>query len=332
MAAPDVRMRNVFLDLGDADARRIVALRERAEFFWLDLDLDSPGAERLGDLLRIPEHVLGVLRDVSSTETFHRSYVDEAQVLFPFPCIGEPEAPPLGSEGMKPCEVQVLVRGDYIVTVHHGACEPLRELAGDPHRVTRSEQHFVYTVLEQMVASVFESVAHLSAEAERTAGQVGEAHTGRQSLGFIREGQARLNHLRARLGPQLAVFERFADEIPEVKNLSGDDHHYSANIRSQLNYAIASVDAANDALGATRDLGLSRMTFIFTVVATVFLPISFLVGFWGMNFQLMLDNITSPATFWLLGIGGLLVSILGSLWAIRRQLGPREAPDRSSHS
>ncbi|MGH2974543.1 MAG: CorA family divalent cation transporter [Solirubrobacterales bacterium] len=324
MAAPDSTLQNVFDGLGDDDARRIEVLRVRGEFFWLDLDLDSPGVERLGELLGIPEHVLGILRDVSSASSiFRRSYLDEAQVVFPFSCIRDPETPPLGSGGMEPCEVQVLVHGDHIVTVHHGACEPLRELAGDPHRVTRSEQHLVSRVLQQMVASVFESLARLSAEAERTSGEIGEAHTGRRSLAFIREGQARLNHLRGRLGPQLAVFERFADEIPEVKNLSGDDHQYFANIRSQLSYAIAAIEAANDALSQMRDLGLNRMTFIFTVVATVFLPLTFITGFFGQNFEWFLGNITSAASFWLLGIGLIVASVLGSLWAIRWQLGPR---------
>ncbi|MGH2967339.1 MAG: CorA family divalent cation transporter [Solirubrobacterales bacterium] len=117
-----------------------------------------------------------------------------------------------------------------------------------------------------------------------------------------------------------------ADEIPDVKGLAGGEHDYFTNVRDQLSHAVSAVDAASDALSSMLDIGLNRLTFLFTAVATVFLPISFLVGFWGMNFQVMIDHITSPATFWLLGIGGLTLTALASLWAIRRQLGSSPSP------
>ena len=52
-----------------------------------------------------------------------------------------------------------------------------------------------------------------------------------------------------------------------------------------------------------------------TVVATIFLPLSALTGFFGMNFNWMIDHIGSAWTFFGLGIGGLLVSyLLINLW------------------
>ena len=329
-AAPDVKMRNVFLGLDDDDAKRIEALRERGEFFWLDLDLDSPGAERLGELLPIPDYAMDLLRGFGSADSiFSQTYADEDLVVFPFSCIGDPAAPPLGPDGMQPQEVHVLVTGDCLATIHHGPCEPLRELAGEEHRVTRSEQHLVYTVLAQMVASVFQVLARLSAEAEGTIGDLGKAHTGRRHLAFIREGQTRLNHLRGTFGPQSAVFERVADEIPYVKGLAGDDQDHFSALRRQLDHAVSAIDAASNALSGMLDLGLNRMTFLFTVVATLFLPTTFLAGFWGQNFVWLTDHIMSTASWWVFGVGLMTAAFLVCLWAIRRQLGPREAPNDS---
>ena len=42
-----------------------------------------------------------------------------------------------------------------------------------------------------------------------------------------------------------------------------------------------------------------------TVVATIFLPLSFIVGFFGMNFSWMVLNITSLAAFLGFGVGSL---------------------------
>ena len=222
MVPADAKPRDVLLGLGDDEAGRVEALRQRGEFFWLDLDLESPGAARLGELLNLPERPLEVLRDFeSSISIFRRGYVDDAQLVFPFFCIRDPGAPPLGADGMQPLEVHVLVHGDYLVTVHHGPCPPLEELAGERPRVIRSEQHLIYRVLQQMVGTLFESLAGLDAEAARVEREFHEPHTGRRHLAFVREARAKLNGLRGRVAPQTAMFERMAGEIPYVTGVLG---------------------------------------------------------------------------------------------------------------
>jgi hypothetical protein len=45
------------------------------------------------------------------------------------------------------------------------------------------------------------------------------------------------------------------------------------------------------------------------VVATIFLPLTFVTGFFGMNFGWMVDQIDTQLAFWLLGIGSLAVGV-----------------------
>ena len=45
-----------------------------------------------------------------------------------------------------------------------------------------------------------------------------------------------------------------------------------------------------------------------TLIATVFLPLSFVVGFFGQNFGWLVSHIDSFAAFAAYGVGGLLVS------------------------
>jgi magnesium transporter len=45
------------------------------------------------------------------------------------------------------------------------------------------------------------------------------------------------------------------------------------------------------------------------VVATIFLPLTFITGFFGMNFEWMVEQIDTQLAFWLLGIGTLLAGV-----------------------
>jgi magnesium transporter len=47
-----------------------------------------------------------------------------------------------------------------------------------------------------------------------------------------------------------------------------------------------------------------------TIVASVFLPLTFITGFFGQNFLWMVQEINTPTAFWAAGIGSLVVSLL----------------------
>jgi magnesium transporter len=55
-----------------------------------------------------------------------------------------------------------------------------------------------------------------------------------------------------------------------------------------------------------------------TVVATIFLPISALTGFFGQNFGWLIGHITPLWTFLVFGIGGILLCILVLMIWFRR--------------
>jgi magnesium transporter len=57
-----------------------------------------------------------------------------------------------------------------------------------------------------------------------------------------------------------------------------------------------------------------------TVIATVFLPLSFITGFFGMNFSYLVTTlIRNSWTFWVLGLGSMVATGLALLVFFRRK-------------
>ncbi|MFJ8015584.1 CorA family divalent cation transporter [Streptomyces sp. NPDC096339] len=54
------------------------------------------------------------------------------------------------------------------------------------------------------------------------------------------------------------------------------------------------------------------------VVSTIFLPLTFLTGFFGMNFAYLTDELESRAVFWLLAVGLQVLFLLAALYVLHR--------------
>jgi magnesium transporter len=69
-----------------------------------------------------------------------------------------------------------------------------------------------------------------------------------------------------------------------------------------------------------------------TIISAVFLPLTFLTGFFGMNFQWMIDRIASAEAFWSLGIGLFAAIVVFMVILFRSQgwLGDKPAEPRGA--
>jgi magnesium transporter len=64
-----------------------------------------------------------------------------------------------------------------------------------------------------------------------------------------------------------------------------------------------------------------------TILATIFLPLTFITGFFGQNFAWLVRHISSDAAFIVYGLGGLVVPLaLLFMWLKRRRLDTDTAP------
>jgi magnesium transporter len=323
-------MSEIVEGLGDAERERIAALRSEGTYFWIDLCLADIRPGHLEEALDIPAEAVRPLLDFERGERpSRRFYANRREVVFPFHCYLE-EAREEGEETarLRPIDVNVVVHGDYVLTVHR---EPvsLPSLLPGFNPEGRSEQYVVYAVLDAMVTTGFDALSDTELALEGLQVVAAGAANPRMRMGTLRAISLRLTTLRRQLGPQRGIFERIGEEIGQVENLDSDNERYFERIFGQLNRLVDGIDAAADSLAKLVDLRMNETMYWLTVVATIFLPLTFVTGFFGMNFGWMVGKIDTAAAFLILGIGGSALATVLTWLAIRRRGTPVQ-PDQDA--
>jgi magnesium transporter len=133
--------------------------------------------------------------------------------------------------------------------------------------------------------------------------------------------------LRKVVGPQRDLLVHGTDDILELPGLERDSRNYFRDLYDHMLRISDQIDSSRELLASSRDAYLSmvsnRLNSIskqLTIVATIFLPLAFITGFFGQNFQWMTDHIQSFADFAIFGIGGVVLGAVG-LYAWFRKLG-----------
>jgi magnesium transporter len=329
-------MTEIFEGLDGDQRGRIAALRRVGRFFWIDAPLSEATAADLGDVLDVPKDALQALlrfrEDLGSSRKF---YADGLHVGFAVSCY--PESAQIADEGpyrLDPVEVHVLVSGDYMLTLHEERVS-LPQLLAPYLPEGRSEQYVVYAVLDAMVGTAFDALNEVELTLDDLAVMSTNLRAGRVRMATLRAMSSRLTRMRRRLGAERGLFERIAVELERVEGLAPDDERYFDRIAEQVNRLVDAIDAAANAMARLIDLRLNETSYWLTVVATIFLPLTFITGFFGMNFGWMVGQIDGELAFWLLGIGTPVAGV-ALIWRLVARGSPVQADaggsDASDHS
>ena len=323
-------MSEIVEGLGGSERERIASLRHDLRFFWVNLCVEDVTSELLGEALDIPPHALAPLLDFERGGiASHRFHADGQHVVFPFNCYLDAE-PEEGEEEerLEAVNINVLVHGDYLLTVH-------REQLSLPEQLPaysaegRSEQYIVYAVLDAMVATIFDALNDAELALEGLQILASEAGNAEVRMGTLRAISLRLTSMRRQLGPQRGIFERISEEIGQVNGLEADNERYFERIYGQLNRAVEGIDAASDTMAKLVNLRLNETMYWLTVVATIFLPLTFMTGFFGMNFAWLVGHVDTPAAFAIFGVLAPIGSAL-LIWLAIKRRGTPVQPDQDS--
>jgi magnesium transporter len=296
--------------LSAIDPPTVKKLLARDEFFWLDLTAPtSEDVEMLGELFGF--HPLA-LEDVlhfgqrPKLDDFH----DYVFMVF----YGAHEDASDETQLLR--EVQMFISGKYLVTLHR---DPLPALEDQRARldgqVLHSEQFLLYRVFDALTDSFFPVLARMDDEIDELEAAVLAGPTDEQ-LQRLFAMKRTLVAMRKVVSPQRDLFARSIDQIADLPGLVLDERDYFRDVYDHLIRISDLIDSYRDLLSSTTDLYLSTVSNRqnevmkqLAIVGTIFLPLSFITGFFGMNFGwLVTKGITSTWSFFVLGLGSLLAT------------------------
>jgi magnesium transporter len=296
--------------LGPDELRRARELREAGHFFWVDASVSPADRQALGELLGVAGRALDRMVDVDDRAPASRTvHVDGRHVAFSLTCF-------VADRDHEPIDVRMVIHGDFVLTLHVERIS-LTNLLDVQAPAGRSEQYVVHAVLDAIVATAYDALNDVEHSLQDLFTAATEMRNARLRMAELRRISAVLTEMRRRLGPQRGLLERIGEEIVRVEGLEHDTQPYFERIRDQVDRLVDSIDAAGDAMAKLIDLRLNEITYRLTVVATVFLPLTFLTGFFGMNFGWMVDRINSQSAFYALAVALPILLVVGAWVYVR---------------
>lgn len=193
--------------------------------------------------------------------------------------------------------VVIILKKDCIITIedHHSKRfdSIAHSMENNLHRVRRKKPDLLlHLMLDDLTGSYSDAVNQIETslenlEAELLNSRV-EGHFGER----IQRKKRDYMHLRKSVFPLKEQFSKLLRADEEL--ISPENHPYFNDVNDQLQSIIHSLDACRemtsslvDIYMSNNDLTMNRIMTQLTIVSTIFIPLTFLVGVWGMNFANM---------------------------------------------
>jgi magnesium transporter len=221
-------------------------------------------------------------------------------------CVVHRVAPAPDESDLLSHELHAFLTASALVTVHRA---PIAEVdnvfarcAGEPALLERGPDFALYLVHDAMTDIHFALADSLTEEVEALADAAIEPDGAAPDEDVLpRIVAARRAHalLRRRLAPQREVFAALARPgQPFVRDATAV---YFRDVVDHTVRLAEEIDTGRDLLGSAMDAYLSRtnnrlsgLTARLTLVATIFLPLNFVAGFFGMNLEILPPRIAVP--------------------------------------
>ena len=132
--------------------------------------------------------------------------------------------------------------------------------------------------------------------------------------------------MRKLVTPQRDMVASILTQVVPIPGVTAESERYIRDLYDHLIRISDMVDSYRDLLSGSLDAYMSvvsnRLNDVMkqlTIIATVFLPLSFLTGFFGQNFGWMVQRMGSLGVFLGLGVGTEVLAALGLLLLFRRR-------------
>ena len=307
------------------DRDRLADLRERDEFFWLDLTEPSPeDIKAMGEVLDL--HPVAV---EDTIEFGQRPKLDSygEHVLFVFYTVRKGRN---SGEGIfEPVEIHIYVSGGFVITVRRAECTQLDALhheldTADP----KAEDYIVYRVFDVLTDAFYPIIDLLEERIDALEGQVLLGRPRQEQLAEIYRLKQKIQELARRVVPQRDRFLAGSEVILNLPGLARGAKEYLRDVGDHLAQIAGELHRQQEDLAAltatyfnANQNRLNAVATRLTIGGTFFLIWTLVTGFFGQNFGWLVDNIDTRHDFLIYGVSALVIPtlIIGTVFWVKRK-------------
>jgi magnesium transporter len=228
-------------------------------------------------------------------------------------------------------EIALFIGQKFIVSVRHAAAYPLDEIErrwlahGASNRLRHDGGYLLYTILDTIVDGYSAVVDTIEDRVEELEGGLFQGKAlGDDELVEVYTMRRDVQQFRRAVVPMREILSPIMRG--DTRLLPREEIPYYRDVYDHVVRAIDDLDAVRDLVASALDLHLSvssaqqnEVTKQLTIIATIFLPLTFVTGFFGQNFSWMIDHITGARPFFIMGVGGEVVALAGLLVYFKRK-------------
>ncbi|NHN40431.1 magnesium/cobalt transporter CorA [Halorubellus sp. JP-L1] len=214
--------------------------------------------------------------------------------------------------------VGVFLGPDWLVTLSTGTLSAVGRVWDAATReekrlLSRGPDFLAYRVLDALVEEYFDVLDEIESDIEAVEDEIVGA-TGIDTLEDINSLRRELLATRRLLWPTRDALAAFARG--DVELVTDDTEKYFRDVQDHVIQLVELVETYRDLVAGARDIYLNSLSMStnevmkrLTVVATIILPLTFVVGVYGMNFSDSPYNM--PELAWTFGYPSVLVGMAG---------------------
>jgi len=291
------------------------ALEANDQGFWLDIENpDEPDYALLQEIFHFHPLTLEDIRHENQRPKLEEYGEYSFAVLFTADWSGQE---------LKIRENHLYISKRYLVSVHLEPSPELEQihqrLKATPELTKKGLPFLFYLVVDKLVDEVFTVIDQLDAATDTLEDAI-LARDNREALGQIYGLKRAVVDLRKVLGAQRDLFQRLTTQSLDEQEMT----LYFRDVYDHVVRQYETVDSLRDLLTSAMDVYLStvsnRLNEIMrrlTVIATLFMPLTFITGFFGMNFLWLVNHISTFGAF-MVGIGLMVATLMAQFLYFRR--------------
>ena len=236
---------------------------------------------------------------------------------------GEIEADPVG----------IFLGDGWVVTLSTGTAEPIERVrqsvvSGDERLLHRGPDFTAYRIIDVVIDEYFDVIDRLEDDIESIEEEVIGNPT-QQTLEELNSVRRELLSFRKQLWPAREAVGYLARGDPP--QISQETEKYFRDVYDHIVQLVDLTETYRDLVSGARDIYLNALSQstnevmkILTVVATIFIPLTFVAGVYGMNFDPSTGPVAMPELNWSLGypaamLGMLLIALIMVVHFRRRE-------------